>query len=1017
MSITNNTTNCQYIATTIQDSLRPFSHEVDAYLTAEDTPLSLSMNSPQLALFTALLSDTQEKIFLILPEDVSSPKQFHKEIEQWVSLHSANANWHYVSDPLTEQERDGVIHTELSDAYHHLLRNNPTHHFLITPAVLEDTFPNPDAYRNATISLTIGEEINLQSVTKKLTEHGYIRNTTSISAGSFRVHGERIDIWPPASKNHYSITLYGTAVEKIILHAGRRTQELKTATIYPVTFPESSIAWKTIFESSLVIRPAIHTAHNGNRTIELTENRPAISFPLSTSDGELKEESSAALFLIYTNKDRTDEYVRESALERTVYECESALAQFPITLRSSTWELKTEAAIFPEAAVSGSAVSYERALELISELTVGKPAVHTDHGIGIYEGLQRRQIEDIEKEYLTLRYAEGDALYVPVEYAYKITPYMGSASPPVYRLGGTLWQKTKKKAKEDAVAFAKELLAISRKRSQAAHDPYVLNKEIDRILDDSFPFELTPDQKQTLADVQADMQKQEPMDRLIVGDVGFGKTEIAIRAARHAVANGKQVAVLAPTTLLVQQHLDTFSGRLQDIKNRIYLLSRFVSSKDQKQAREAAASGEADIVIGTHGLLSSKMEWKQLGLVIIDEEQKFGVKQKEYFKQIRAHVDVLSLSATPIPRTLSMALSGLRQLSIISTPPEGRRGIKTYVKKVDLELIKNVISRELARKGQVYVVAPKIRHLASVKQQIESIIPDARIAIAHAKLPDKTLSAIIHDFDEGNIDILISSSIVENGLDLPNVNTMIVWHAQHFGLAELYQLRGRIGRRQRQGYAYFLYNQDRLTEQQRLRLTALTEASRLGSGWEIARRDLEIRGAGNLLGAEQSGSVKSVGVGLYLDLIHQAVEGEEDASEVDIQLPITALIPAHYINQDRERTRWYTRITRSKEQQSQKDELTSAYGHLPQEVENLFLLVELQHAAAAHDITKIQHRRITPSDEDPYDRIMIEGTSIPQTLQRLSSLGNWVVRGNAITLDVDAVSPQFIQSLINALQA
>lgn len=852
MSITSNPTNCQYISTTIQDSLNPFLHEIDAQLTTQGSTPTVQLTPSQLALFAALLSSRISQTCVVITEKSPETGSLYEQIHQWSILHNAKRNWHYISDPLTEQERDGIIQTVLSDSYHRYLRQEENSHYHILPKALEEPLPDPGAYKKMALLLSVGERAELQQIIKTLTDNGYTRNETSLSSGTFRVHGERIDVWPVANRSHYAIHLYGTTIEKISLHTGRRSTEVKRASLYPARFPEKTLNWLNVLAGQLVIRPTALSRFNGKQTIELVEKSPSIPFPLSTIGEEISKEESLALFVLYTNKDRTDKYIKDSAGNRTVYECESPLAQLPITLRTDTWELKTEAAIFPETAPQQSAVSYEQALELISELTAGKPAVHSDHGIGIYEGLQHRRIEEVEKEYLTLRYAEGDALYVPVEYAYKVTPYMGSATPPIYRLGGTLWQKAKKKAKEDAVAFAKELLAISRKRSQATHDPYVIDKSIDTILDQSFSFELTPDQKKALAEVKMDMSKQEPMDRLIVGDVGFGKTEVAIRAARHAVANGKQVAVLAPTTLLVQQHYDTFRSRLQDIHDQIHLLSRFVSTKDQKAAREAAADGTASIVIGTHALLSGKMAWKQLGLVIIDEEQKFGVKQKEHFKHIRSQIDVLSLSATPIPRTLSMALSGLRQLSIISTPPEGRRGIKTYVKKVNPELVQNVLTRELNRGGQTYVVAPKIRHLASIKQQIEVAMPHARIAIAHAKLPDKKLSSIIHDFDEKKIDILISSSIVENGLDLPNVNTMIVWHAQHFGLAELYQLRGRIGRRQRQGYAYFLYNQDRLTEQQRQRLTALTEASRLGSGWEIAKRDLEIRGAGNLLGAEQS---------------------------------------------------------------------------------------------------------------------------------------------------------------------
>ncbi|MEX1111914.1 MAG: DEAD/DEAH box helicase, partial [Candidatus Andersenbacteria bacterium] len=800
----------------------------------------------------------------------------------------------------------------------------------------------------------------------------------------------------------------------IVIHDNRRTRELSSITVPPIAFPTKTSSWQNVVIGDAVFRPGSHNI-SGAQTFSLVANKADVEFPLQTT---LEEKTPDVLFLIYTNKDRIDAHIIDHYSDTTVFECDNPLAKHSLTFTAPEFTLRTEASIFPpEQEQTGSSISYERALELIAELEIGKPAVHSDHGVGIYEGLQQRAIEHIEKEYLSLRYAEGDALYVPVEYAHKVTPYVGSGTPAVHRLGGTLWQKTKRKAKEDAIAFAKELLAISRKREGAIRQPYTFEDSVEAELHNTFPHILTPDQKRSWQEIRTDMQATVPMDRLIVGDVGFGKTELAIRAARHAIQNGKQVAILAPTTLLVQQHFDTFAQRLPQYAKSIHLLSRFVSPADQQSAREAIAAGAAQIAIGTHALLSSKTQWKNLGLVIIDEEQKFGVRQKEHFKNIRSQIDVLSLSATPIPRTLSMSLSGLRTLSVIATAPEGRKSIKTYVKKANPTLVQQVLQRELSRAGQVYVVAPKIRHLAAIREEILAAIPHARTAIAHARLPDTKLSAIIHDFDAGNIDILISSSIVENGLDLPNVNTMIVWHAQHFGLAELYQLRGRIGRRQRQGYAYFLYNQDRLTTLQRQRLTALTEASRLGSGWDLARRDLEMRGAGNLLGAQQSGSVNSVGAQLYLDLVRQAV-GEDTSSETDIQLPITALIPTHYIKEERQRSRWYIRITRSKnedQRQQYKQELEKTYGPLPVEVEQLFLLITLQHTAAKAGITKIRHQMISPADEDSYARLVIEGTRLPEVVDTLGAMGRWAGRGNTITLDLDAVTADTIRTMVEGL--
>lgn len=671
-----------------------------------------------------------------------------------------------------------------------------------------------------------------------------------------------------------------------------------------------------------------------------------------------------------------------------------------------------------------SPIGVERALELIGNLTPGAPAVHTDHGIGIFEGLQRRTVGDTEAEYIILRYAGGDSISVPVPFAHKVSPYIGEGSPAIYALGGTLWSKTKRKAKEDAAAFAKELLTITQQRKQATRMPYTISEALEQSLSQSFGYEMTPDQRTAWEEVQYDLTQTQPMDRLVVGDVGFGKTELAIRAARHVLANGKQVAILAPTTLLVQQHFDTFKKRLPDVAHSIFLLSRFTPIQEVRDAKRAIEEGKPVIVIGTHALLSSGIPWQSLSFLVIDEEQRFGVRQKEHLKKFRASIDILSLSATPIPRTLSMALAGLRSLSVIATAPQGRKDIETHVQKETTDTISRAIKQELTRGGQIYVVAPKIRNLAMIEETIRSLIPSARTAIAHAQLADEVLSDIIHKFDTEAIDILVSSSIVENGLDLPNVNTMIVWNAPHFGLAQLYQLRGRIGRRSRQGYAYFLYSQEKLTPIQRQRLSALTHASRVGSGWDIARHDLEMRGAGNMLGREQSGSPHEVGMQLYLDMVEGKGEATESRAEIHMVLP--AYIPPSYIEDANERTLWYVRLSRSQTSQELTEKtqaLHDAYGKPPQEVKNLYLTIALELAATRSGITKVTTKTITPSDEDAYVKIECVAKDPVKTLQKLSNMknehgspSNWTVRDHTLTWKTTAITPELVASLTSVLQ-
>lgn len=671
-----------------------------------------------------------------------------------------------------------------------------------------------------------------------------------------------------------------------------------------------------------------------------------------------------------------------------------------------------------------SSIGVERAMELIGRLTPGKPAVHADHGIGIFEGLQQQRIGDTEGEYIILRYAGGDSISVPVPFAHKVSPYIGEAAPAVYRLGGTLWSKTKRKAREDAALFAKELIEITKQRTSAKRDPYHIDQTIEDTLATSFGYTLTPDQITAWNEVQQDLLQSHPMDRLVVGDVGFGKTELAIRAARHVLANKKQIAILAPTTLLVQQHFDTFKTRLPEIADSIFLLSRFTSSKEIKNIQKHLEENKPAIIIGTHAILSGKIPWKSLSMLVIDEEQRFGVQQKEHLKKFRSSIDILSLSATPIPRTLSMALSGLRSLSVIATAPEGRKDIATYIKKETDTVLTEAITQELQRNGQVYIVSPKIRNLGMIEELVHSVVPSARTAVAHAQLPDEQLGSIIHKFDTGEIDILVSSSIVENGLDLPNVNTMIVWNAPHFGLAQLYQLRGRIGRRSRQGYAYFLYSQEKLTSIQRQRLSALTDACRLGSGWDIARHDLEMRGAGNILGREQSGSPHEVGMQLYLDMVEGRTEAED--SRADIHIVMSAYIPPSYIEDTNERTSWYVRLSRSQtlqELHQKRDGLQNSYGPLPQEVQNLIATISLEIIATQAGITKITTKTIAPNDEDPYVKIECTAKDPLQTLKKISNIkndnnapSNWTVRDHTLSWSTSAITPKLVDELISVLQ-
>jgi transcription-repair coupling factor (superfamily II helicase) len=513
-------------------------------------------------------------------------------------------------------------------------------------------------------------------------------------------------------------------------------------------------------------------------------------------------------------------------------------------------------------------------------LTKGDYVVHIDHGIGKFCEKKHIQTLNDRREYVyVVEYAAGDMLTVPEAVSHKLSPYIGFATPEVHRLGGNLWHATKRKIKEDIIQTAKELLAIYARREIAQRPPYVTSDAMLTQIDEGFEFEETSDQKRAIEEILSDMEKHIPMDRLICGDVGFGKTEIAIRAAARAAISGRQTILITPTTILAWQHFQTFMKRFSQFPIRIACLSRIQTRLEQKSILEDLKSGTIDILIATHRALQNDVTCKNMGLLIIDEEQRFGVRQKEKLKGLRSNVDVLSLSATPIPRTLSLALSGLKNISSIQTPPPNRHPIQTFVFPRSKKIIQNAMQEELARGGQVYYLHNRIATIGTALQKIRELTgAHTRIALAHAKLPDAQLIEIIDDFRNHKSDILVATTIIENGLDLSNVNTLIVEDASRLGLAQAHQLRGRIGRGDRQAYAYFLYSPKKLTEIGKKRLEILEQHQNLGAGFEIAMKDLEIRGAGNILGREQHGSINKIGLNLYCQMLNEAVEELKNAS-------------------------------------------------------------------------------------------------------------------------------------------
>lgn len=607
-----------------------------------------------------------------------------------------------------------------------------------------------------------------------------------------------------------------------------------------------------------------------------------------------------------------------------------------------------------------------------SDLREGDYVVHIHHGIGIYRGIVRQEVLGKESDYLVIEYAEGERLYVPVHQIDRVRRYVGldGGEPPLSSLSSNRrWLRLRQKAKENAEQVAKELLELYASREVAEGYAFSPDTPWQREMEDAFPFVETEDQLRAIEEVKADMESPRPMSRLVCGDVGFGKTEIAIRAAFKAVMDGKQVAMLVPTTVLALQHYQTFTQRLAPYPVKIAMLSRLQSLKEQKEVINQLRTGAVDIVIGTHRLLSDDVKFKDLGLLIIDEEQRFGVRQKERLKQLQIGVDVLILTATPIPRTLHMALGGLIDMSLVNTPPEGRRPVRTYLSVYDPELVRFAIRRELERGGQVFYVFNRVQGIEHIAEKVRRLVPEAKVAIAHGQMPEDELERVMMEFAEGKWDVLVCTTIIENGLDVPNANTLIVEHCERFGLAQLYQLRGRVGRSDRQAYAYLFHDHPkRLNEAARKRLEALREFTDLGSGFRLALRDLEIRGAGNLLGVEQHGFINEVGFDLYMDMLAEAVrklQGKPLPSKVELpeaDLPVKAFIPETYVEDLEQRLFLYRKMAGVQDEgdiEQIRAELLDRYGEPPQPVRNILSVLRIRVRAYKAKVTSITHDRRT----------------------------------------------------------
>jgi len=669
--------------------------------------------------------------------------------------------------------------------------------------------------------------------------------------------------------------------------------------------------------------------------------------------------------------------------------------------------------------------------DFLTSLKAGDFVVHADHGIAKFLGLDQKTVDKITKEYLKLGYAENDKLFVPIDQAGKVNKYIGSEElmPKLTRLGSAEWNTLTSRVKKETQKIAKELLKLYAERQAAKGNKYENDTALQEKFEETFQYKETPGQIKAINDVKADMESEKTMDRLICGDVGFGKTEVAMRAAFKAVQNKKQVAVISPITILADQHYKSFSARMTEFNVRVEMLSRFRTKSQQKQILEKLKKGEIDIIIGTHRLIQADVEFKNLGLTIVDEEQRFGVKQKEKLKELRKEVDILTLTATPIPRTLNICLNNLRDITTITTPPYGRLPVITEVRKYSPSLVRQSILREVERGGQVYFLHNRVQTIDSFAEQLRELIPEARFCVAHGKLGAGDLEERIMSFKNHKYDVLVSSTIIENGIDLSNANTLIVNNAERFGLSQLYQLRGRVGRGKKQAFAYFLYHGQRLKLDAKKRLRAIVEASDLGSGFQIAMKDLEIRGAGDILGANQHGVINVVGVSHFMRMLNKAVEdlkngrikeGEEEIKEVSIDLPLPAYIPNTYIPDSKEKISSYQKLSAADSMtyiEEIRSDFTEYYGKMPLEVENLFKIIEMKIWSKKAGILNVKTEIIAMSKEREVVMQMSGKVKPANIMSLLENNPKWKIIGNKLKLKLKELKEDWFKDLLKNIKA
>lgn len=1024
-----------------------------------------------------ILQNSKKKFSTVVwaVNNISEREVFVQDIPKWTGLPAFSLDlrggneWEMVDLQKCSREDKRYNSLQIAEFISHFFEKKSK--ALIIPAsYFFISYPSKEAVESGILTLKKGDTIHSVQMFEQLISMGYSVGTDkdSLQKGEYYRSGDSLFIWPVNLSSCIRVSIGFDTIEDI--------EGISVLDIFSITYTELNSRFidyfdeKTLFvEDELDITDDLYDKWNA-LIGDAHKKSSSVVFTLFNEDGESHQHLHYLSFLKFSDLfDFTNDLVSKRTSGWNVMIFTKSKAQlveifhnYKIPFSDVFDEIhegggkiylieEDKDAVFPYAFQNPEiklAVLTDKEIailredkrkvsnnqrvfsDLMSGLKIGDFVVHADHGIAVFLGLEQLTIDEITREYLKLGYAENDKLFVPIDQADKVSKYIGSedSMPKLTRLGSSEWASITSKVKKETEIIAQELLKLYALRKQASGFRYPEDDQAEKLLAESFPYEETPGQIKAILDVKKDMEGIGPMDRLVCGDVGFGKTEVAVRAAFKAVRAKKQVAFISPITILTDQHYRTFTKRMADFDVRIAMMSRFVSAKEQKLVLDRLKKGEVDIVIGTHRLLQEDVAFKDLGLIIIDEEQRFGVTQKEALKKLKVGVDILTLTATPIPRTLNIALNKLRDVTTITTPPPGRLPIITEVRKFSMTIIREAILREVQRGGQVYFLHNKVQTIDSMAEKLKQLIPEARIGVAHGQMGSSQLEEKIIDFKDHKFDVLVSSTIIENGIDLSNANTLLVNHSEKFGLAQLYQLRGRVGRGKVQAYAYFLYHGQRLKLDAKRRLKAIVEASELGSGFQIAMKDLEIRGAGEILGAKQHGVINVVGVSHFIRMLNKAVEDlnsgkmaekSDEPEDTSVELPLTCYIPDSYIVSSKDKISVYQKMAGADTFEylnELKEEVVEDYGKMPKEVMNLFRVIELKIYAKKAGVLKVKAENVHLGKEKQVIILTLSKRVKPENIMNLlEHYPGWQITGNKLQMSVVDMGLAWLEVLEGSL--